>query len=73
MIAITRSLLGRRLIVALLTWLVPFLAVPFNGNNGTILIDPGLYKPIILVLPARVSPCRYILQSNYQESEKNSL
>jgi hypothetical protein len=35
----------------LLTWLVPFLgAVPFYGKNGTLLIDPGLFKSIRIVL-----------------------
>jgi hypothetical protein len=51
MITITRSLWNRRLIAALLTWLVPFLiAVPFYGKNGTLLIDPGLFKSIMIVV-----------------------
>jgi len=51
MITITRSPWGRRLIATLLTWLVPFLsAVPFYGKNGTLLIDPGLFKSIMIVV-----------------------
>lgn len=51
MITITRSPWGRRLIAALLTWFVPFLsAVPFYGKNGIHLIDPGLFKSIMIVV-----------------------
>ena len=51
MITITRSPWGRRLIVALLTWIVPFLiAIPFDGKNGTLLIDPVLFKSIMIVI-----------------------
>ena len=45
------SVWGRRLIAALLTWLVPFLiAVPFYGKNGTLLIDLMLFKSIMIVV-----------------------
>jgi hypothetical protein len=45
------SVRGRRLIAGLLTWLVPFLiAVPFYGNNGTLLIDLMLFKSIMIVV-----------------------
>jgi len=51
MITITRCPKGRRLITTLLTWLVPFLiAVPFYGKNGTLLIDPGFFKSIVIVV-----------------------
>jgi hypothetical protein len=51
MITITRSIWGRRLIAGVLSWFVPFLAaVPFYGRDGTLAIDPALFKSIIIVV-----------------------
>ena len=51
MITITRSPWSRRLIGALLTWLVPFLAsIPFYGKNGTLLIDSTVFKSTMIVV-----------------------
>jgi hypothetical protein len=45
------SVQSRRLIAALLSWLVPFLiAVPFYGKNGNLLIDLWLFKSIMIVV-----------------------
>jgi hypothetical protein len=45
------SVWGRRLLTAMLTWLVPFLiAVPFYSKNGTLLIDLSLFKSIMIVV-----------------------
>jgi hypothetical protein len=51
MTAITRSIRGRRFIAGVLSWFVPFLvAVPFYGRDGTLAIDPALFKSIIIVV-----------------------
>ena len=45
------SVWSRRLIAGLLSWLVPFLiAVPFNSNNETLLIDLMLFKSIMIII-----------------------
>ena len=51
MTAITRSIWGRRLIAGALSWLVPFLvAVPLYGRDGTLTIEPALFKSIMIVI-----------------------
>jgi len=49
--SITRSIWGCRLIAGVLSWLVPFLvAVPFYGRDGTLMIDPAMFKSIMIVV-----------------------
>lgn len=56
----------------LLTWLVPFMiAIPFYSPGGTVLIDPALFKSVMVVTGAvvgavliirvfRTLSCRYV-------------
>ena len=62
------SVQSRRLIAALLSWLVPFLiAVPFYGKNGNLLIDLWLFKSIMIVvatITAAILMVRFFLEQS---------